>query len=202
MCRCLVALGAPGEHSAETFRQFLDFLKNTHGFDTKTKKKIKRAAAPPAEAKKRGAAAPDTEPPPPLRRRLPVPKAAPAPVPKAADAPAEPKAADDVARVVSEYAAAMTTDLENVCACYAYLKTDGETLVDFVSRHVRAPRPEPSDAFAKMGDMARALDAHHADMATALAVVPEGVKGSVMDAFQARISTCLDMLKIVDVLAE
>ena len=189
MCRCLVALGAPGEHSAETFRQFLDFLKNTHGFDTK--KKIKRAAAPPAEAKKRGAA--DAEPPPPLRRRLPVPKAADAPVPKAAD---------DVARVVSEYAAAMTTDLENVCACYAYLKTDGEALVDFVSRHVRAPRPEPSDAFAKMGDMARALDAHHTDMATALAVVPEDVKGSVMDAFQARISTCLDLLKTIPMLAE
>ena len=181
MCRCLVALGAPGEHSAETFRQFLDFLKNTHGFDTK--KKITRAAAPPAEAKKRGAA--DAEPPPPLRRRLPV-----------------PKAADDVARVVSEYAAAMTTDLENVCACYAYLKTDGEALVDFVSRHVRAPRPEPSDAFAKMGDMARALDAHHTDMATALAVVPEDVKGSVMDAFQARISTCLDLLKTIPMLAE
>jgi hypothetical protein len=107
-------------------------------------------------------------------------------------------ATGSLTQLVSDFTAAMTTDLENLGACYTYLKTDDDDdLVDFVSRHVRAPRAAPNDAFAKMGDIARTLDAHHADMATALAVVPEHVKDSVRDAFQARISTYLDMLKNV-----
>jgi hypothetical protein len=98
----------------------------------------------------------------PVKRRLPIHAPAPA-------APAAPAA-------IADMVTAFTADLDNLCACYEYLKNDGETLADFVSRrsgYVANPK------FAVMATIARANGESKAQMMNMMAGLPDDLKHSI-----------------------